>query len=249
MGCWNGTCMLSNLPIFHGEDIKLIVMIDNSRSGSSFCEPFDYYRIVPTILNAEYDDYGRGEDIEEPLGSFVLNNIEEDLDWESFFERIHREKIEVTDFMGDLRHVQFAMIRSDVFDKIISAVSISRWNEPDLTLSDVKMIGYRYIQDLKELYTGEDISMQFVNAMMLREKNWFGRLISYHGTSFAGKSMIAAIDKAVIENDMVFAKLLVEKGAEALCLVNFMSVGRLSVANTMSFSITPLWLILVQVNL
>lgn len=235
MGCWNGTCMLSNLPIFHGEDIKLLVMANgNGGRRASFCHPFEYHKVFPIILNAKYDDYGRGEEIEEELGTFVLNEIEQGIDWETFFEKIHRETLPVKTWEEETT-VNFAMIRSDVFDQIISSVSIERFGHglnSNLTLADITMIGYRYIQELKEIYNSDENENTewFMKAMLLRDQNYFSRSIRYQDTLFVGKPMILTIDEAIRSEDMEFAKTLVEKGAEMLCFINFLEVGRMSFA-------------------
>jgi hypothetical protein len=56
MGSWNGTCLLSNVPILAGEKVKaiLIAKINNIK-----------YRIITMPIDGTYNDYGCIENIEE----------------------------------------------------------------------------------------------------------------------------------------------------------------------------------------
>lgn len=69
MGCWNGTCMISHLPIECGDEIKLVIIRRNRKEdgfcGSAYCYPNGIF--VPSFLPLEgtYDDYGGIENINE----------------------------------------------------------------------------------------------------------------------------------------------------------------------------------------
>ncbi len=69
MGCWNGTCALSNLSIHAGEKAYLILLVRTSNEtrhmGGGFCYTrLDYSPIFVPLLG-EYDDYGAIENIVE----------------------------------------------------------------------------------------------------------------------------------------------------------------------------------------
>lgn len=73
MGCWNGTCMLSNLPINSGEEVKLILLKakydfvekENIIGHSGYVYSDDL--LTPTYfpISGIYDDYGGIEKIVE----------------------------------------------------------------------------------------------------------------------------------------------------------------------------------------
>ncbi len=67
MGCFNSTCNLSGLQIYHGDKIKLIVTLPPHGGGhdSSLVYPSDLR--IPCLLpvSGKYDDYGCIEDIDK----------------------------------------------------------------------------------------------------------------------------------------------------------------------------------------
>lgn len=60
MGCWNGTCGFTNLPILDGRDIYVFPIVENH--GSSFCYTNALYRPTAIPFRAVYNDYGGGID-------------------------------------------------------------------------------------------------------------------------------------------------------------------------------------------
>ena len=61
MGCWNQTCMCTNLPVLYGEKCMIALIIE-SPYDSSGCYASDQY--VPVLLlHGDYDDYGGIEDV------------------------------------------------------------------------------------------------------------------------------------------------------------------------------------------
>ena len=71
MGCWNGTCGITFLPICSGERVRGILLADDFykgrplHSGGSFCYPDDLWHPIELPLIGTYDDYGGIKDIEE----------------------------------------------------------------------------------------------------------------------------------------------------------------------------------------
>lgn len=65
MGCWNGTCMISQLPIFYGDEVVLILLKKrkNSINSSDSCYCNEFFLPYPCIIYGKYDDYGTIEDI------------------------------------------------------------------------------------------------------------------------------------------------------------------------------------------
>jgi hypothetical protein len=54
MGCWNGTCGLSGLPIFHGTEMYVFPIVESYRD--SFCYSTALYRPSVLPFRAEYND-------------------------------------------------------------------------------------------------------------------------------------------------------------------------------------------------
>ena len=92
MGCWNGTCGISKMPIRYGERVKLVLLEPTKHyrsvsTGSGFCNASDMYTPICLAITGEYNDYGCIENIDEQPELFNLiikglripnrNNIED----------------------------------------------------------------------------------------------------------------------------------------------------------------------------
>ena len=145
MGCWNGTCGLSGLPIIHGTEMYVFPIIESYRD--SFCYSTALYRPSVLPFRAEYNDYGAGEKcsgvgldllvegirdqlVEFDVGENKYHDIavkKEGFDVDMFFEACHEKRLK---FMNPMRgyhpekqhnDVFFTMIRKDIADRL--------WNE------------------------------------------------------------------------------------------------------------------------
>lgn len=76
MGCWNGTCAISNLPIKANTPVKLIFLKgEYNYSGiSAFYEPTTFMSPVFYPIDAIYDNYGSVENIVENWNTDIINN-------------------------------------------------------------------------------------------------------------------------------------------------------------------------------
>lgn len=60
MGCWNGTCMISNLHVTYGQEVVVYMLAENGRSSDYYNNNF-YYDVCPIPFYGEYNDYGAVE--------------------------------------------------------------------------------------------------------------------------------------------------------------------------------------------
>lgn len=60
MGCWNGTCAVSNLHVTAGQEVAVFMLLEN-KEGKSFCYGNAYYDVCPLPFYGEYNDYGAVE--------------------------------------------------------------------------------------------------------------------------------------------------------------------------------------------
>lgn len=118
MGYWNATCMASDLPICHNDDVCLTILaptIEVDREGPA-CYPDDRYVAVGFPIIGKYDEYGGIEDYNVP-------------DWHvDFFKRVYKywtknsklvdgkwveefEKYEIEDFEEFVRDI----VHGDVY--------------------------------------------------------------------------------------------------------------------------------------
>jgi hypothetical protein len=80
MGCWNGTCMISRLPILAGERVKLIFLHSPygkaSISGiSSYCYADGILSPAFLPISGRYNDYGGIVDVDEDWNYKTIENI------------------------------------------------------------------------------------------------------------------------------------------------------------------------------
>lgn len=76
MGCWNETCMLTNLPILIGNP-TVILFLQQNYTPHAGCHPDGYFRPVSLPIEGLYDDYGRLEGIKRnPVALRLLAETE-----------------------------------------------------------------------------------------------------------------------------------------------------------------------------
>lgn len=78
MGCWNETCMVSNMPIRSGDEVVMIIMRSN-RIDDNGVHPNSYWNIC-SVLFGKYNDYGGIEDVKKDNAyAFSKNWLSENL--------------------------------------------------------------------------------------------------------------------------------------------------------------------------
>lgn len=65
MGCWNGTCMLTNLPIHHGNRAVIIPVAQDTTTLHIACYHTDFCKFAGFAIRGMYNDYGNLEDIDD----------------------------------------------------------------------------------------------------------------------------------------------------------------------------------------
>lgn len=156
MGCWNGTCIISNLPITHGDRIKLLFLYGtnlvpdtgwNSPIGS--CHPDGVWSVMPSVISGKYNDYGSIEEVDENIftkttlkifqtlfksGSIKieLDRGEESVEFktiEEFTKLVERGRVTIARSYGPKEYVQlaFCMAREDVWNSICKEYVPDMW--------------------------------------------------------------------------------------------------------------------------
>jgi len=64
MGCWNDTCFVTNLPVFYGDRVEVITLLQNKydAENSSYCYPEELWVPYKFTFDADYNDYGSVEE-------------------------------------------------------------------------------------------------------------------------------------------------------------------------------------------
>lgn len=90
MGCFNGSCIFTGLPIHEGERTGLILLAESFRGhgpstdyygGNTLFYPTDLWMPMYLPIYGKYDDYGKLEDIEpSPAGDYILRSFQKRLE-------------------------------------------------------------------------------------------------------------------------------------------------------------------------
>ena len=160
MGCWNGTCGLSGLPIIEGEEMYVFPIVESYRD--SFCYSTALYRPSVVPFRAKYNDYGAGEDCSGPALELLMSGIRERLvelevgenqyhdiavkregfGVDTFFEACHKKRLRFDNplhaYEGEAPHkdVFFTMVRKDVVDRLWSEWTFDMYKGSDIVVPD-----------------------------------------------------------------------------------------------------------------
>lgn len=138
MGSWNKTCGLSNLHITAGTPVYVFVL----ERAKSYDHCYSTSLFSPLLLpfEADYDDYGGGENcggvalpfvmkglkdhlVEMELGDNQYHDIavkKDNFDDKLFFEAVHEDRMQIQGRYGkEPTQVYFTMMRKDIVDDIL----------------------------------------------------------------------------------------------------------------------------------
>ena len=75
MGCWNETCMLTNLPIHRKDEVRVMFLVGNPyKIHRSY--PTAYNHVIPFLFEGTYNDYGNIEGHKETaLSGLVVRSL------------------------------------------------------------------------------------------------------------------------------------------------------------------------------
>ena len=140
MGCWNGTCGISQMPITVGERVACFFLKHNKHSdngGSGFCYSDNQYCPITMPIFGEYNDYGEVEKIDKNR-DFVLEHIQFLIKKGSLIiqcDRFGRQKNEIDSYetLFDLLHeslivtqqnepIGFMLVLEDIYNDIINDI-------------------------------------------------------------------------------------------------------------------------------
>lgn len=94
MGCWNGTDLITQLPIMCGDEVALI-LIKKSKyhfNADNSCYSNEYFKPLPILLYGKYDDYGCIENISGDIEQFKeIIQRESDMDNEEILSKMQKD--------------------------------------------------------------------------------------------------------------------------------------------------------------
>ena len=91
MGCWNETCLISQLPILAGEDAYMFILAPTIAVDieGPMCYPDDRYVPIGFPICGKYDDYGG---LEEVKSNPILENFFQSFDKLMYYDRMSDNK-------------------------------------------------------------------------------------------------------------------------------------------------------------
>lgn len=143
MGCWNGTCAISQLPILSGDKVKLIILrtkenLVGNLAGGGMC--YSSGVTVPMSLPMEvtYNDYGSGEKVIENYNTkHLLNYFKEELkDGKIFYKVGKHDKVKP---LSSVENLLYNIERGYVFTNGILQSS-ERYYLPECPISFVMIL-------------------------------------------------------------------------------------------------------------
>lgn len=136
MGCWNGTCGISQLPITNNEEIYVIPLLE--KKGFNMCYTSALFKPSLIGFEAKYDGYGSGEQchglfldrviqtcrenlVEKDIGENEYHDIavkRDEFGTDKFFEAVHEGRLEIKNYGRKDTKIHFSVIRKDVVDRL-----------------------------------------------------------------------------------------------------------------------------------
>lgn len=114
MGCWNGTCGISQLPIRCGDKVKTFLMLQSEYAtqigGAGVCYSTAHFRPWFFAVDAEYNDYGSIENIKPDWNSKYM--------LKTFQKWLKEGKVKILDDDAEINSPDITEFKTldDVFD-------------------------------------------------------------------------------------------------------------------------------------
>ena len=180
MGCWNETCLVSNLPI-RWNDPVVAFFISYDRYGdetdfSGSCYTTDKAFAISLPIKATYDDYGSIEKYNDDDVSHVKNML--GMEMSDILDLLHDEKLSMKSIYRDkMAPVGLIMIHEDIYKTIIEKIA----NVEDKIISEIKKEFLSSIDKEEEkhgkLYISD--SNRYCSICMNKDSNFLKFLVKF----------------------------------------------------------------------
>lgn len=213
MGCWNHTCALSNLPVFHGDEVCVFLLEQVPHDqGHNLVRSTSMWRPGFIHFTGKYNDYGAVEQCEGLLLPTLIESIKERLveveqgendDWQPALkkENLTIETLFEADLTGCLavrsrvsnnpvvvRHI---VILKSVLDKLLQHYTTAMFGKV-VTYSQAIESGNQYVKQIvKNLVSAKENSnspidhLPSVQRIRIHERTLFTSLLEYDEIRFS----------------------------------------------------------------
>lgn len=235
MGCWNGTCGISNLPIREGDSVVcLVVSISNQHHlRGDYCSITDVVDVVSLPMRAVYSGYGGVTNIEQSYirdkmkDMFGLEDPEHGVGGETFLSSMGGEEV-----------TYMWMIHASIYDSFKDSVKLSSWEPGENEGGSATWVRKDFNYHKSILDDSKEISGLFWDVSkptIRRGRNHFTDLIissitvlpgdlsrlSLNCTAFDG-AYSEIINKALSDSDVDLWNRIVDDFAGYGCLIKAM---------------------------
>jgi hypothetical protein len=231
--------MVTKLPIFAGEKVKLVLLVGNTWDTTD-CHPTLQYAPVPIFLSGEYDDYGRVENIDDPFADTVVetinNSIIDPLDKKPYslmdLQSV-RDRIYIQNFTGKASRLRYAMIKEqvycDILDNVVLDLFVGRMKYEQLVQEGYDWVEYIQ-QQRNSLETGTELSelrlRSYVTMGIGPADNPLCRILDVTRTDWALISLKNLIAESAFDGKTDQANRAVQAAAQMSVFDSFMRRGR-----------------------
>jgi len=193
MGCWNGSCGLTGLPIFAGDEVVVFTLIQQRPQGDH-CYPETYWQPLIYTFDAQYDDYGGADECKGPLLERILEVIRDnlveldigenkyhdiavkktDFDVSKYFEAAHESRLFVahdwkTNDAFKTLSVFPLMVHKSVVKQLLEQYKVDDWRKGRYGYGEIVEDGYQYVTGLQQVLA-KDITLNGRSDIPLRLK-------------------------------------------------------------------------------
>lgn len=203
MGCYNGTCGATQLPIHSGDPVVFFFLtkVPTDEDGSGFCSPNSIWTLRSLPVFAIYDDYGSIEGYKKNWNTeFIVNKFKEDavpmevgenksrdlavipgnLTFESILELIHLNRLYVKGvnpcLNKDRTNVGFMMVHKFVWDHFVNSAFDSIFG--DITIEQVIKDGNEWVNYLLENQSKNSNIINWSRFEIRNPRNVFSHIVS-----------------------------------------------------------------------
>ena len=204
MGCWNGTCGLSNLPILSGEKVVLFVLKHQKHAETNsggFCYPWDQWFPISMPIYGEYNDYGGVENFTGPHEMAFTHLMSDNINFKIDEEELNHNRLNgkpanldelINDYIerGVYKDIGFMMVRQDVFDTLLENIKHLRLQYR----KGAELFVSKYEQEIKQLK--EELEEKYPDVFKDEKRKLDFPYSLHHFNEGAGNIFIEAVSSS-----------------------------------------------------